>query len=311
MAAYTNYTKTMKQNRREFLHTAAVAAAGIPLLSSASIGKKIKTDSLFKLSLAEWSLHRALFAKKMTNLEFPVKAANEFGIYGVEYVSTFFKDTSPEYLTELLKITKDNKVTSVLIMVDNEGDLGNTDAVIRNTAVDKHHRWVDAARFLGCHSIRVNARGMGTNEEVANAAVDSLTKLSEYAAKQDINVIVENHGGISSNGKWLTGVMARVNMKNCGTLPDFGNFRISATENYDRYQGVQEMMPYAKGVSGKSYDFDADGNEVTMDFYRLMKIVKESGYRGWIDIEYEGTRLTEPEGIIATKRLLEKAIAAL
>jgi sugar phosphate isomerase/epimerase len=247
----------------------------------------------------------------MTNLDFPVKAAKEFGIFGVEYVSIFFKDTSPAYLNELLKISKDNGVTNVLIMVDNEGDLASTEANVRNKGIEKHHRWVDAAKFLGCKSIRVNARGSGKPEDVASAAVDSLTKLSEYGAKQDINIIVENHGGISSNGKWLTGIMARVNMKNCGTLPDFGNFRISQTEEYDRYLGVQEMMPYAKGVSGKSWDFDAAGNETTMDYYRLMKIVKDSGYKGWIDIEYEGTRLSEPEGIKATKKLLDKIIATL
>jgi sugar phosphate isomerase/epimerase len=299
----------MKQNRREFLQTASVAAASIPLLSTSSFSTAGKPK--YKLSLAEWSLNKALFSKKMTNLDFPVKAAKEFGLFGVEYVSVFFKDTSPAYLNELLKITKDNGVTNVLIMVDNEGDLGSTDTNIRNQGIEKHHRWVDAARFLGCKSIRVNARGKGTPEEVATAAVDSLTKLSEYGAKQDINIIVENHGGISSNGKWLTGIMERVNMKNCGTLPDFGNFRISETEEYDRYLGVQEMMKYAKGVSGKSWDFDAEGNETKMDFYRLMKIVKDSGYKGWIDIEYEGTRLSEPEGIMATKKLLEKIIATL
>jgi sugar phosphate isomerase/epimerase len=299
----------MKQNRREFLQTATIAAATIPLLSSVPFTAESKPK--LKLSLAEWSLHLALFSKKITNLDFPRMAAKDYGIFGVEYVSVFFKDTSEAYLNELLKISRDNGVTNVLIMIDNEGDLGSTDAARRNKGIDNHHRWVDAAKFLGCKAIRVNARGTGTPEEVATAVVDSLTRLSEYAAKQDINICVENHGGISSNGKWLTGIMARVNMKNCGTLPDFGNFTISATEQYDRYLGVQEMMAYAKGVSGKSYDFDAQGNETTMDFYRLMKIVKESGYKGWIDIEYEGTKLSEPEGIMATKRLLDKIIASL
>jgi sugar phosphate isomerase/epimerase len=299
----------MKQNRREFIQTASIAAASIPLLSAVSFAKEAKPR--FKISLAEWSLHKALFAKSMTNLDFPVKAVKEFGIYGVEYVSVFFKDTSPAYLNELLKVTKDNGVTNVLIMVDNEGDLANTDINVRNKSIEKHHRWVDAANFLGCKSIRVNARGTGTPEAVADAAADSLTRLSEYGAKQDINIIVENHGGISSNGKWLSGVMAKVNMKNCGTLPDFGNFRVSQTEEYDRYLGVQELMVYAKGVSAKSWDFDAEGNETKMDFYRLMKIVKDSGYKGWVGIEYEGTRLGEPEGITATKKLLDKIIATL
>ncbi len=301
----------MKTNRRAFLQTSLLAAAGIPLLSGSSFGREVLAKPRFKISLAEWSLHQALWKKEMTHLDFPVKAAREFGISGVEYVSTFFKDTSPEYLNELLKITKDNNVTNVLIMVDGQGSLGDSDAVNRNKAVDNHHRWVEAAKFLGCHSIRVNAAGRGTDTEVADAVVESLSKLATFAASHNINVIVENHGGLSSNAKWLTGVMKRVNLKNCGTLPDFGNFRVSPTEEYDRYLGIQELMPYAKGVSAKSYDFDADGNEVKFDFYRIMKIVKDSGYKGFVGIEYEGTKLSEPEGILATKRLLEKAFASL
>jgi sugar phosphate isomerase/epimerase len=301
----------MAQSRREFLQMAALAAAGIPLLSNASYARVSAAKSPFKISLAEWSLHKALWAKEMTHLDFPVKAAKEFGIFGVEYVSSFFKDTTPEYLNELLKITKDNNVSNVLIMVDGQGNMGDKDEAARNKAVQNHHRWVEAAKSLGCHSIRVNAAGKGTENEVADAMVDSLTKLCTFAASLKINVVVENHGGISSNGKWLSGVMKRVNLENCGTLPDFGNFRVSATEEYDRYLGMEELMPFAKGVSAKSYDFDAEGNEVRMDFIRIMKIVKDSGYKGFVGIEYEGSKLPEPEGIMATKRLLEKAFASV
>lgn len=296
----------MTQSRREFLQMAALAAVGIPLLSNSSFGREALAKPRFKISLAEWSLHKALWTKEMTNLDFPVKAAKDFGIYGVEYVSTFFKDTSTEYLNELLKISKDNNVTNVLIMVDGQGSLGDADAANRNKAVENHHRWVEAAKFLGCHSIRVNAAGKGTETEVADAVVESLSKLSAFAAPLKMNVVVENHGGISSNGKWLSGVMKRVNMKNCGTLPDFGNFY-----EYDRYLGMQDLMPFAKGVSAKSYDFDAEGNEVKIDFYRIMKIVKDSGYKGWVGIEYEGSKLSEPEGIMATKQLLEKSFASV
>jgi sugar phosphate isomerase/epimerase len=290
---------------------AAFAAAGIPLLSEKSSGKDALVKPRFKISLAEWSLHQALWKKEFTNLDFPVKAVKDFGIYGVEYVSTFFKDTSTEYLNELLKITKDNNVTNVLIMVDGQGSLGDIDQANRKKAIDNHHRWIEAAKFLGCHSIRVNAAGRGTETEIADNMVESLSTLSTFAANHKINVIVENHGGYSSNGKWLSGIMKRVNMNNCGTLPDFGNFRVSATEEYDRYLGIQEMMPFAKGVSAKSYEFDSEGNEVRFDFYRIMKIVKDAGYKGWVGIEYEGTKLSEPEGIMATKRLLEKAFASV
>jgi sugar phosphate isomerase/epimerase len=300
----------MKQSRRSFLQTAALTAAGLPLLSGTLRGNQM-AKSKYKISLAEWSLHRALWANEMTNLDFPVKAAKEYGIYGVEYVSTFFKDTSNEYLKELLKISKDNGVTNVLIMIDAQGSLGDIDKSARQQAVENHHRWIEAAKFLGCHSIRVNAAGKGTESEVADAVVESLTKLCTFATPLQMNVIVENHGGYSSNGKWLSGVMKRVNLKNCGTLPDFGNFRLSPTEEYDRYLGIQELMPFAKGVSGKSYDFDKEGNETTIDFFKMLTIVKESGYKGWIDVEYEGNVLSEPDGIRATKILLEKAIASL
>ncbi|HEX2394505.1 MAG TPA: sugar phosphate isomerase/epimerase family protein [Bacteroidales bacterium] len=297
----------MKQSRRTFLQTTALAAAGIPLLTSEAFGKELLAKERFKISLAEWSLHRALWGKQMTNLDFPVKAKKEFGINGVEYVSTFFKDTSTEYLNELLKISKDNEVTNVLIMIDGQGSLGDTDASARTKAVENHKPWIEAAKFLGCHSIRVNAAGKGTEQEVADGVVESLSSLCTFAAPMKINVVVENHGGYSSNGKWLSGVMKRVNMKNCGTLPDFGNFRVSQTEEYDRYLGMQELMPFAKGVSAKSHEFDAEGNETKSDFYRMIQIVKDAGYKGWVDVEYEGSKLSEPEGIMATKRLLEKA----
>jgi sugar phosphate isomerase/epimerase len=301
----------MKQSRRAFLQTAALAAAGIPLLTNNTFAMEAAKKSKFKISLAEWSLHRALWAKEMTNLDFPVKAVKEYGIYGVEYVSTFFKDLSKDYLNELLKISKDNGVTNVLIMIDAQGNLGDADAANRAKAIENHKPWIEAAKFLGCKSIRVNAAGKGTETEVAANVADSLTKLCTFALPMDINVVVENHGGMSSNGKWLSGVMKTVNMKNCGTLPDFGNFRVSATEQYDRYLGMKELMPFAKGVSGKSHDFDASGNETEIDFYKIMQIVKDAGYKGWVDVEYEGTKLSEPEGIKATKLLLEKAIAAV
>src|SRR5262249_26326130 len=159
------------------------------------------------------------------------------------------------------KRADDSGVTSVLIMCDGEGSLGDADEKKRMQAVENHYRWVEWAKFLGCHSIRVNAAtpGQGTNEEKMDRAADGLPKLCECGDKHDINVIVENHGGVSSNGEWLVGVMKKCGHKRVGTLPDFGNFG-----DYDRYKGVMEMMPYAKGVSAKSYDFDDQGNEKTI-----------------------------------------------
>ncbi len=277
----------------------------------------------FKISLAQWSLHKALFAKEFDNLEFSAKAKNEFGISAVEYVNQFFKDKAKDtaYLTELKKRADDLGVTNVLIMCDGEGEMANLDAKKRMEAVENHYKWVDAAKFLGCHSIRVNCYGVGTAEEVAKAGAEGLRKLSGYALPIGINVIVENHGGYSSNGQWLTSVMEEVGMDNCGTLPDFGNFCIKretidggeskCVEEYDRYQGVTEMMRFAKGVSAKANDFDAQGNCIETDYSRMLPIVKAAGYTGYVGIEYEGSVLSEPEGIKATKALLERMGATI
>jgi sugar phosphate isomerase/epimerase len=193
-------------------------------------------------------------------------------------------------------------------MVDGEGALGEPDAAKRKQAVENHHKWIEAAKFFNCHSIRVNAEtgGVGPVAEQAERAADGLRQLATFAGRHGLNVIVENHGGLSSNGAWLAGVMKRVNLPNCGTLPDFGNFRIREGEEYDRYQGVKELMPFAKAVSAKSHDFDAAGDETRTDYRRMMKIVSDAGYRGYVGIEYEGDRLSAAEGIKATKALLER-----
>ena len=277
-----------------------------------------KKDLFFKISLAEWSLNKQLFGGKMSNMDFPAKAKNDFGIDAVEYVNQFFKDKAndKEYLSELKRRCEDLDVTSVLIMCDGEGGLGDVQATRRMQAVDNHKKWVEAAQFLGCHSIRVNAYGEGSREEVGKAATDGLAHLSQFAKDFKINVIVENHGGYSSDGKWLSKVIADTKMDNCGTLPDFGNFCIvrekdECKEWYDRYTGTEEMMPFAKGVSAKALDFDEQGNCKETDYNKMLRIVKDAGYRAHIGIEYEGSRLSEEEGIRATKALLERVGATL
>lgn len=259
----------------------------------------------FKISLAEWSLNKSLFKKTITNMDFPRIAKETYGLDAVEYVNQFFKDKAEDtqYLTQLKNECEKYGVKSLIIMVDGEGNLADTSAVARNKAVENHYKWVKAAKFLGCHSIRVNAGGRGTMGQMQAAAIESLTKLSTYAADYGINVIVENHGGNSSYGKWLAEIMKSVNKPNCGTLPDLGNFY-----EYDRYKGVTELMPFAKGVSAKTHDFDANGNETQIDYEKLMKIIADSGFRGYIDVEYEGTKLNEDEGIKATIALLKRVI---
>jgi sugar phosphate isomerase/epimerase len=300
-------------NRRIFITTGMAAATGTIFVSPALAGF-IGKNQLFKISLAEWSFHKALFANEMTNLDFP-KITRELGIDGVEYVNQFFKDKAKDkkYLAELKKIAKNEGVTNVLIMCDGEGMVGHPDKAERVKTVENHKKWVDAAAFLGCHSIRVNAGSQGEYEEQQKLAADGLRMLCEYGETKKINVIVENHGGLSSNGEWLSGVMKLVNHKRVGTLPDFGNFIINRQtgEEFDRYKGVELLMPFAKGVSAKSHAFDAEGNETKSDYFRLMKIVKDAGYSGFVGIEYEGSELPEKEGVIATKKLLEKAFASL
>lgn len=261
----------------------------------------------FRISLAEWSLHRALRASELDHLDFPKTAKRDYAIDAVEYVNSFFKDKAdPKYIAELKKRCADEGVTSVLIMCDGEGALGDADEKKRLQAVDNHHKWAEAAKSLGCHSIRVNAYSSGTFDEQQKLAADGLRRLCEFADTLAINVIVENHGGFSSNGQWLSGVMHLVDHKRIGTLPDFGNFKVSDKEQYDRYKGVAEMMPFARGVSAKSYGFDDQGNETTIDYPRMMKVVLAANYHGRVGVEYEGDKHSEPDGIRKTKALLER-----
>ncbi|MCA9291411.1 MAG: sugar phosphate isomerase/epimerase [Phycisphaerales bacterium] len=268
---------------------------------------------LFDLSLAQWSLHRALHAGTLDHLDFAGTAAERFGIHAVEYVNSFFKDkaTDAAYLADMNRRAADANVRQLLIMVDGEGRLGDPDDDARTRAVEAHYKWVDAAKTLGCHSIRVNAASAGTPDEQRAHSRDGLRRLTEFAAARGINVIVENHGGLSSDGSWLASVIRAVDHPRCGTLPDFGNFRVSADVEYDRYRGVAELMPFAKAVSAKSYAFDERGDETTIDYRRMMSIVVDAGYRGFVGIEYEGSAHPEDDGIRLTKTLLERLRADL
>ena len=296
--------------RRDFLQTTlgVVGSVGLAGLANQPLLARAASESLFEISLAQWSLHRALFGDHLDNLDFAQTAANDYGIGAIEYVNAFFKDKAKDqaYLTELKARADDEGVQSLLIMCDGEGKLGDPDPAKRTQAVDNHKKWVEAAQFLGCHSIRVNAQSDGTYAEQQQRAADGLRRLCEFADPHDINVIVENHGGLSSNGEWLAGVMEVVEHPRCGTLPDFGNFHLGGGTWYDRYKGVTELMPYAKAVSAKANDFDDQGNCVETDYVQMMKIVLDAGYRGFVGIEYEGSALSEPDGIRATKALLER-----
>lgn len=308
--------------RRQALRRGAAAglgAAALSVLPGAAGARPRRDDLPFKISLAEWSLHRALQSGKLVHLDFPKTAKQDFGIDACEYVNSFFKDKAQDqsYLRELKSRCDDLGVRSLLIMCDGEGNLGDADDKARTRAVENHYKWVEAGKFLGCHSIRVNAASAGSYDEQIERAADGLRRLTEFGARHDLNVIVENHGGLSSNGAWLAAVMKKVNHPRCGTLPDFGNFCLDWSRSqdadawYDRYKGVAEMMPFAKAVSAKSHDFDAAGNETKTDYTRMLGIVLDAGYRGHVGIEYEGGGLSEAEGVRATKRLLERVGRAL
>ena len=290
----------MSISRRHFIKTTTAAALTASTLPS--MAKKSKpTPPRFEISLAEWSLHRALNSGKLKNIDFPKYTKDKFGIHAVEYVNSFFKDHAKDqaYLKDLKSRTKNEGIRNVLIMCDGEGHLGALKKADREKTVDNHKKWVEAAKYLGCHSIRVNAAGPGTAQELAKQVAHGLHTLSSFAKGFGINVIVENHGGLSSDGAWLSGVLKSVGLSNCGALPDFGNFG-----KYDRYQGIKDLMPYAKGVSAKSHAFDQEGNETNTDFFKAMEIVAASKYKGYVGVEYEGKDLSEDHGIIATKHLL-------
>tara|TARA_B100001109_G_scaffold26876_1_gene20212 strand:- start:1655 stop:2572 length:918 start_codon:yes stop_codon:yes gene_type:complete len=298
-------------NRRKFIKDTSILLGGLSLpVASSSLFSSCAKQELFKISLAEWSLHRELFSKKIDHLDFISLAKTEFGISAVEYVNSFFfeKARDRKYLNKMKSRANDHDVRSLLIMCDNEGNLGDPDKNKRYKAVENHYKWAEAAAFLGCHSIRVNARSDDklSYDNQLNLAADGLSRLVDFCSDLEINAIVENHGGLSSNGEWLSALMKKIDHPSVGTLPDFGNFMIQDNEWYDRYKGVEELMPFAKAVSAKSHEFDLNGNEVRTDYNKMMEIVLRAGYNGYVGIEYEGDKHSEYDGIHLTLKLLKK-----
>ncbi|MDT7827549.1 TIM barrel protein [Pricia sp. S334] len=311
--------------RRNFLEKSVLATAAATILPAMSWAKGFRKpeNNDLKLSLAQWSLHRALEKGEVQAVDFARIAKEDYNVSAVEYVNQFYMDKAlnDQFWSQLKGRADDVGVKSLLIMVDNEGDLGNPVATDRKTAVTNHFKWVDAAKVLGCHSIRVNAFGKGTKPQLQAALVDGLGSLAGYGEKQDINVLVENHGLHTSDGAFMANILQQVDSPFLGTLPDFGNWCLSkqwgSIQNddcekvYDPYQGVADFLPYAKGVSAKSYAFDEKGNETIIDYRKMLQLVKDSGFDGYIGIEFEGETMAEPEGIRATKKLIEKVWSEL
>jgi sugar phosphate isomerase/epimerase len=313
------------RTRREFIRATA-AVAGLTALARVSSGRNAAAYAasldpagpppgsggpMWPISLAQWSLHRALYDGGMDPLDFPSVAKLEYGLDAVEYVNSFYRDLPSGWVAELKSRCRAEGVRSLLIMCDGEGRIGDPDPAARQTTIDNHVPWLEAAAALGCHAIRVNAASEGTREEQSHLAADGLRHLAERAEPFGLSVLVENHGGVSSDGAWLAATIRAADHAGLGTLPDFGNWQVSESERYDPYLGLSELMPLARAVSAKSHDFGPDGEETGLDYGRLLRIVRDSGYEGWIGIEYEGQRLSEPDGIRATKALLESTFAEL
>lgn len=289
-------------SRRQFLTQTGLAAGA--LTSGAAWAKDVAP---LQISLAQWTINRELRSGKIDNLDF-AKVAAEHGIHAVEYVNQFFMDKAKDakYLGEMKKRAADQGVKSLLIMCDREGNIGDPDAAKRKQTVDNHRKWLDAAKFLGCHSIRVNAGSSGTWDEQVKLAADGLSRLTAIGAKLGLNVIVENHGGLSSNADWLVEVIKKVDHERCGTLPDFGNFRIKPGESYDSYRGMQKLLPFAKGVSVKDRVWDDKGKQSALDYDRMLKFVHASGFRGYCGIEFGGYA-----NLTASRKKLQTAISKL
>jgi L-ribulose-5-phosphate 3-epimerase len=304
MFAHSLGQLVMQNTRRKFLRNLTLAAGSLPFVNRAAAAK---AEPLFRISLAQWTLVKELRAGKIDNLDF-ADVARRHQIEGLEYVNQFFMDKAKDkpYLRQMKKRAADAGVKSLLIMCDREGRIGDPDNAKRQQTVENHRKWIDAAKFLGCHSIRVNAGSSGTWDEQVRLAADGLSKLTEFGAAAGLNVIVENHGGLSSNGQWLATVIGQVNHKRCGTLPDFGNFKIKDGEVYDSYRGIAELMPFAKGVSVKDHGYDENGKRIKIDFVKMLEIVLKSGFRGFCGIEYGGYA-----GLNDSRRALEDARTAL
>ena len=290
----------------------------IGFFPNANFPFSFESNNSLKISLAQWSLNKSIKSGKLSPLDF-AKKARSFGIDAIEHVSTLYtrhsdvakKMSMDKLAKELAMRANDFGIENILIMIDGQGKLASSNRPSRLSAIDKHKKWIDFAVSIGCKTLRLNLNGSKRLDKWTSNSIKSLFSLSNY--NKNINIVVENHGGFSSNGKYLANVMSNVNLSNCGTLPDFGNFCLdgwpsNCADWYDKYTGMEELMPHALAVSAKSYHFDSIGNETTIDFSRMIDIVKKARYSGYIGIEYEGEVLSEDEGIIATKQLLEKLI---
>lgn len=289
-------------SRRSFL-----ASAFSSTFVGSLFGNEEKEAQWLQISLQQYSFNGMLRSKKLAPLDYPKFAVEKTGIKALEYFNGFFEDkiNSAKFLAELKNRCGDLGVENQLILCRSDLALDSADAGQRKGAAALLSRWGAFAKELGCHSIRVDCRSKGNREDVKKQAVDGLHQLCDLLEPMKMNAIVENHGNWSSKGDWVKEVMESVKRDNCGTLPDFGNFK-----GYDKYQGVKDMLPWAKAICAKVHKIKPDGEAAQTDFERMLKIVKEGGFRGYVGIEFEGG--ADPvAGVLGTKRLIEKTLQKL
>ena len=301
--------------RRTFIRNSVLGATALATAPMLSAGLQEKA---LQISLAQWSLHRSFQDGSLDPVDFASIAMEKYNIDALEYVNGLYPDKGKDekFWQQMKDRSTDAGVKNLVMMVDDEGELGSASENKRLQSVENHYKWVHAAKLLGCHTMRVNAFGDSDREIYRMAIMDGMSRLADYAVELDINIVIENHGLFSSDAALIAGIIKEVNRPNFGSFPDFGNWCLSAKwgttqgdcdKVYDRYKGVAELLPYAKAVSAKSYNFNEGGEDTKIDYYRMMKIVKESDYNGYIGIEYEGMEKSEHEGIMITKELMKKA----
>ena len=329
----------MINSRRKFLKN-TFSVFSTTLLAPNLFAKKIDKSKM-DIGLQMYSFAPLIMQGKFDLLGFPDLVKNTYGINGAEYWSIPFmgRENDRDFLNDLKRRSDDNGVDNLIILVDDIDiktmqsgpSLASSNKNDRDTAIDYHKKWVDVAKNIGCHSIRINLRSEEENDQkILENSSESISKLIEFSKQDIISIVIENHGGITGDADWLVSLMKNVDSKHLGTLPDFGTYNFcikrgnlnfqSLSENcedqYDKYLGVKKLMPYAKGVSAKSHEFDKDGEELSTNYSRMIKIISESNYKGYITIEYEGamkgmfggegTYLSPHEGILATKKLINK-----
>ena len=329
----------VKNSRRNFIKKLFLLSQSL-LLPQNLISNHYSKKNL-DIALQVYSFAPELLQGKFQILDFPRIIRNDYNISGAEYWSIAFlgKEKDNEFIKSLRNNSKEFGVDNLIILVDNIDiqtmksgpSLASSIKTERDSAIDFHKQWVEVAKEIGCHSIRVNLRSKeDDNKKILDNSSKSLHELIEFSKNYKINIVVENHGGITGDADWMVDLMENINSKYLGTLPDFGssNFCVNKGEldlegitnrcenQYDKYDGVKKLMPYAKGVSAKSHNFNEEGEELSTDFSRMIKIISESDYDGYITIEYEGAimsmygqgenYLNSNEGIIATKKLIEK-----